>query len=202
MFDLSAEMAATMAELEARDARDRLDGTPREGRLRQIPPETGRLLALLCAGAPAGQVVEVGTSAGYSSLWLSLGCAASGRQLTTFEVDPRKVALARETFTRAGVAEQVELVEGDLRQRTEHLGEVAFCFLDAEKDLYEEIADLVLERLVPGGLLVADNVLSHREELAPFVERSLGDPRLDGVVVPIGKGELVLRRRGTEKAST
>ena len=78
-----------MVALESRDAADRLDGTPRLDRLRQIPPETGRFLALLAASAPDGAWIEIGTSAGYSALWLVLACRATGRILTTFEVLPQ-----------------------------------------------------------------------------------------------------------------
>ncbi len=87
-----------MHDLEERDARDRLDGTPQAQRLRQIPPETGRFLAILLAAAPPGKVIEVGTSAGYSGLWLSLACRLRGDRLITFEKNPEKVRLAQETF--------------------------------------------------------------------------------------------------------
>ncbi len=72
--------------LEELDAKDRLDGTPRLQRLRQIPPETGKFLALLAAGSPEGSMFEIGTSAGYSTLWLSLAAQTLGRKITTFEV--------------------------------------------------------------------------------------------------------------------
>ena len=84
---------ARMRDLEQIDGTDRQDGTPRQQRLRQIPPETGKFLALLAAGAPKGHYVEIGTSAGYSTLWLALACALLGRTITTFEVLPEKVRL-------------------------------------------------------------------------------------------------------------
>jgi caffeoyl-CoA O-methyltransferase len=183
-----------MQELEQRDAVDRKDGTPRMQRLRQIPPETGRFLALLCASAPVGQVIEIGSSAGYSTLWLSLACQSRQDRLTGFEVLPEKVALARETFRLAGVEAMIDLVEGDARQVIDRYTEVAFCFLDAEKEIYADCYEKIVPNLVSGGLLVADNVISHAEELRPFVERALNDPRVDAVVVPIGKGELVCRK--------
>ena len=84
-------MLDRMRILEELDAADRIDDTPRMKRLRQIPPETGRFLAILAASAPEGEVIEIGTSAGYSSLWLSLACQATNRRLRTFEVLPAKV---------------------------------------------------------------------------------------------------------------
>ncbi len=187
-------VAARMRELEELDERDRRDDTPQLERLRQIPPETGRFLALLCAGAPDGQVLEIGTSAGYSGLWLSLACRATGRTLQTYEVLDAKLALARETFSIAGVTDVVDLVAGDFLTRAQDLGEVGFCFLDAEKDVYAAAYEMVVPNLVPGGILVADNVISHQSALQGFVDAAHADPRVDAVVVPIGKGELVCRR--------
>jgi predicted O-methyltransferase YrrM len=182
-----------MAYLEAIDAQDRIDGTPHLQRLRQIPPETGRFLALLAASAPAGGVLEIGTSAGYSSLWLSLACRERGDRLTTFEVLPEKVRLARETFRLAGVEERVELVHADARERLAEHRPVAFCFLDAEKDLYPELFNLVIAGMARGGILVADNVISHQEALQGFIDQAMSEARVDAVVVPIGKGLLVCR---------
>ena len=177
------------------DRRDRLDGTSRLERLRQIPPETGKFIALLAAGCPEGELIEIGTSAGYSALWLSLACMEREQRLTTFELLPEKVAMARETFTQAGVTDFVELVEGDARDQLEQAREIAFCFLDAEKEAYLDLYRLVVPRLVPGGLLVADNAINHREVLAEMLSEALSDERVDALVVPIGKGELVCRRR-------
>lgn len=183
-----------MRYLEGVDARDRTDGTPRMQRLRQITPDTGRLLAMLAAGAPEGACLEIGASAGYSALWLSLGCQASRRRLTTFEILPEKAALARETFRLAGVEDVVTLVEGDARAALPGFAEIAFCFLDAEKEIYSECYDLVIPRLVSGGLLVADNAVNQREKLQPMLERALRDERVDAVIVPVGNGELVCRK--------
>lgn len=183
-----------MSELERRDSVDRHDGTPRSRRLRQIPPETGRFLALLAACAPPGACIEIGTSAGYSTLWLALACRASGRHLTTFEIDAAKVALATATFRAAGVQDVVTLVEGEVQDGIDALEGIGFCFLDVEKDVYGPLYEAVVPRLVPGGVLVADNAISHAPDLAPMIEHALADARVDAVVVPIGKGELVCRR--------
>lgn len=188
-------MASRMRELEAIDERDRDDGTPRLERLRQIPPETGRFVALLAAAAPPGAVIEIGASAGYSTLWLALACREVGRRLTTFEILPEKAALARETFRIADVQDTVELIEGDALLHLEHLSDIAFCFLDAEKEVYGRCYDLVVPRMVHGAFLVADNAINHYETLAPMIDEALADGRIDALVVPIGKGELVCRKR-------
>ncbi len=183
-----------MAFLEAQDQRDRVDGTPHAQRLRQIPPETGRFLALLASAAPQGAILEIGTSAGYSSLWLSLACRQNQRRLTTFELSPFKANLAVETFRLAEVEPWVELVNDDAIAHLANYAQIAFCFLDTEKTLYQACYDLITPRLVPGGWLLADNVISHAEELQPFLDQALHDERLAATIVPIGKGLLLCRK--------
>jgi predicted O-methyltransferase YrrM len=192
--DIPDSILAQMATLEALDARDRLDGTPKVARLRQIPAETGRFLALLAASAPSGPVLEVGTSGGYSGLWLSLACLRRGDSLTTFDLDSDKVRRALGTFSAAGVADRVQVVLGDARQHLAGFAGIAFCFLDTEKDIYLPCYETVIPRLAPGGFLVADNLISHQEELSDFLRMVQADRRVDVLVVPIGKGLLVCRR--------
>lgn len=192
--DIPEPMKVRMRDLEDIDSRDRQDGTPHLKRLRQVPPETGRFIALLAASAPAGAFIEIGTSAGYSTLWLALACRQSGRTITTFEILDEKVKLARETFRQAGVGDVVELVNGDARSHIAGLGGVAFCFLDAEKDVYRDCYDLVVPSLVPGGLLLADNAIDHKQVLEPMLDHALNDARVDALIVPIGKGVLVCRK--------
>jgi predicted O-methyltransferase YrrM len=180
--------------LEQLDAKDREDGTPRLERLRQIPPVTGQFLALLAANAPAGDYVEIGTSAGYSTLWLALACEELGRTITTFEVLPEKVKLARETFRMTGMEDTVRLIEGDARAHLITHDKIGFCFLDAEKEIYAECYEMVIPKLITGGWLVADNAINHRETLQPMLERALADERVDALIVPIGNGELICRK--------
>ncbi len=180
--------------LEEIDRRDRADGTPRLARLRQIPPETGRFIALLAASTPAGSWLEIGTSAGYSTMWLALACKQTGRTLTTFELLPEKILLARETIRLAGIESAVRLVEGDARGSLCDYPQVAFCFLDAEKEVYSDCYDAVVPNLVAGGMLAADNAVSHGDALQPMLEKVMADPRMDSVIVPIGKGILVSRK--------
>lgn len=139
-------------------------------------------------------MVEIGTSGGYSGLWLSLACRQRGDRLTTFDSDVEKSRRAQETFAAAGVLEHVQVVLGDARQHLPGLDGIAFCFLDVEKDIYGECYELVVPRLAPGGFFVADNAISHQEELGDFVQQVRSDTRVDALVVPIGKGLLVCRK--------
>jgi predicted O-methyltransferase YrrM len=193
--DIPESVQSEMTRLEGIDARDRCDVTPRLQRLRQIPSETGRFIALWAATAPPGKYIEIGTSAGYSAIWLSLACRASGRTLTTFEVMDEKVALAKETFARAGVHDVVTLIHADGRVHLETLTDIAFCFLDCEKEAYMDCYEAVIPRLVSGGLLIADNAINHQATLQSMLDRALADPRVDAMIVPIAKGELLCRKR-------
>jgi predicted O-methyltransferase YrrM len=193
--DIPAPVLLTMQELEKTDGEDRVDGTPRLQRLRQIPPETGRFICLLAASSPEGSWIEIGTSAGYSTLWLTLACRERSQTITTFEIMASKSRLAQTTFTDAGVKDVVNLVQDDFLTYVDRLGEIGFCFLDAEKEVYQACYEAVVPRLVLGGLLVADNAISHQDDLSPMLHAALDDPRVDAMVVPIGKGELVCRKR-------
>lgn len=192
--NIRPSIAERMRFLEERDLQDRNDGTPRMQRLRQIPPETGRFIALLAASVPEGNIIEIGASAGYSTLWLTLAAEMLERQVRTFEVLPEKAAMARETFHLAGVEAIVNLVADDARNHLAEMDQIAFCFLDAEKEVYGEIYELVIPRMVKGGIFVADNAINHREALRPMLERALNDERVDALIVPVGKGELVCRK--------
>lgn len=187
-------MQQRMRFLERIDGQDRQDGTLQADRLRQIPPVTGRFLALLAASTPPGKIIEVGTSAGYSTMWLSLACRATGSKITTFEVLDHKSALAAETFALAEIDDIVQAVEGDARDYLSDMADIAFCFLDAEKDIYQDCYDLAVPNMVSGGLFLADNVISHSRSLEPLVRHAAADERVDAVVVPIGKGLLFCRK--------
>jgi len=193
--DIPEPMLARMAQLEETDARDRKDGTARLERLRQVPREVGRFVALLAAGAPAGRWVEIGTSAGYSTLWLALACREVGARVTTFEVLDAKAALARETFALAGVDDVVEFVHADVREHLAALDGIALCFLDSEKSDYGELYEAVVPKLVPGGLLVADNAVGFEDVMQPMLDGARADTRVDAVLVRFLTGQLICRKR-------
>jgi len=193
--EIPKAMLARMRELEKTDQNDRADGTERMMRLRQIPPDTGRFIALLAANCPDGEFVEIGTSAGYSAMWISLALGRRRIKLKTFEVLPEKAALARDTFTLSGIQEKVDLVEGDFLLCGRDLGPIAFCFIDCEKHLYQACFDMVCDKVVSGGLIVADNATNHFDSLKGMMDGAVSDGRFDCVTVPIGKGEFLCRRK-------
>jgi predicted O-methyltransferase YrrM len=192
--DIPGPVLERMKYLEDLDAKHRKEEMEGFKRLRQVPPETGRFIALLCAATPEGACLEIGTSGGYSGMWLSLACRATGKRLTTFEMADAKIEIATETFRKAGVDDIIEIVKGDAREHLGRYGNVAFCFLDAEKDAYDECYELVVPNMVSGGIMAVDNVISHEDILKPWVEKILADERVDALVVPVGSGILVARK--------
>jgi len=193
--DIPRPILDRMRVLEQIDARDRTDGTDRMQRLRQITPEVGKFIALLAAASPPGRCLEIGTSAGYSTLWLALACRATQRRVTTFEILDEKAVLARETFRAAGVTDIVEFVQGDALASLAKYEDIAFCFVDTEKEIYERCYEAVIPNMVPGGIFIADNAISHKEALGPMLDRTLADKRVDALIVPFGTGEVVCRKK-------
>ena len=164
-------------------------------KLRQIPPETGRFLSLLAATSqPSGRWLEIGTSAGYSTLWLALACKIMKNKITSFELDPQKIVLAKETFALAQVEEYIDLVQGDVFDYLPNYHDISLCFLDTEKELYTDCYEIVVPNMVSGGILLADNVISHQSDLQPMIDHALKDTRVDSLVVPIGQGILLCRK--------
>lgn len=192
--NIPKEIKERMDYLESMDKEERLAGKSPAERLRQIPPETGKFLALLAASAPEGSFLEIGTSGGYSALWLALACKELNKKLVTFEVLEEKVKLAQETFKITGLEDVVELIKGDAREYLQNYKKIAFCFLDAEKEDYLDCYEKVVPNMVKGGILIADNVISHKSVLQSMIDRVLKDVRVDALVMPIERGELVCRK--------
>ena len=192
--DIPQSIEVTQGHLKALEAWRIAQGMERKRLLRQISPETGKLLALLLANCPAGDAAEVGTGAGYSALWLALACRATGRKLVTFELDEGKAALARHCLEAASVLDVVELREADALEGLKSLSGISFCFIDAERDMARKAYELALPRLPKGGLVCVDNAISHAAEFQDFLDDAVRDERADGVIVPIGSGLLVCRK--------
>jgi len=190
--DIPAPVRKVMSKLEEQDSRDRVDGTPQSKRLRAIRPEVGEFLLTLATAVRARAIVEVGTSGGYSTMWLALAAKRTGGHVDTYDVDPAKVEFARRNLGEAGLSGFVNLHLEDGCAGLQRLdGQADLVFIDAEKEDYELLLEPAVRALRPGGMLIADNLTSHEEDLAGFREKALGHPLLSGLVVPIGRGELV-----------
>jgi caffeoyl-CoA O-methyltransferase len=178
-----------LARLEAEDAAERDAGLPAAQRSRAVEPTTGRFLFALAASQAGIEVLEIGGSRGYSSIWLASGARVLGGRVVSLEHDPAKCEAWRANVAGAGLDEWAELVEGDAFSTLGSVEDVFdLVFIDAEKDDYEELFVLARPLLEPGGLVVADNVLSHAETLGVYSAARQSDPTLSSVTVPLDRG--------------
>jgi caffeoyl-CoA O-methyltransferase len=196
MFD--ERVRAVLERLERDDAEERERGLPAQERSRAVARSTGQFLFALVASQSDCEVLEIGASRGYSSLWLGAGVRYLGGHLTSLESDPRKIEAWRRNIAEAGLEEWVDLIEGDAHETIPGIGDVFdIVFLDAEKEDYEELFRHARTKLELGALVVADNVLSHEEVLGAYVKARQSDPSLESVTLPLDRGlELSVILRG------
>ena len=182
-------MRAVLERLTAEDADERARGLPQEVRARAVSPTTGQFLFALVAPQNACEVLEIGGSRGYSTIWLAAGARILGGKIVSLEHDPAKCEAWRRNLDEAGLGEWADLVEGDAKENLSAIEDVFdVVFVDAEKEDYERYFELGRSKLEPGGLVVADNVLSHEETLGAYSRARQADPGLESVTVPLDRG--------------
>jgi predicted O-methyltransferase YrrM len=172
----------------------------RTRRMLNITRDTGEFLAVLVRATVARRVLEIGTSNGYSTLWLASAARAIGGSVTTVELAEYKIALAAANFARADLARYISIIHddagrvlGDSRDGTFDL-----VFLDSERPEYPGWWPKLRRVLRPGGLLVVDNATSHPEQMEPFVALVNADAEFSSSLVPVGNGEFLAVRSPAE----
>jgi predicted O-methyltransferase YrrM len=165
-------------------------------RLRNLEPDSARLLALLVRATAARRVLELGTSNGFSTLWLADAVRSVGGQMLSVDIDAARSAQAGENLERAGLRELVELRVEDAAQALGSSSDSGWdmIFLDAERPAYAGYWPDLVRTLRPGGLLAVDNVLSHADEVREFRALVDDDARVLQAVVPTGAGLLLAVR--------
>jgi len=185
---LDERVRSVLARLEEEDEREREAGVPPGERSLAVGPEAGRLLFALIAPNAGCEVLEIGASRGYSTVWLAAAARILGGRVVSLEQDPAKIAAWHRNIAEARLEEWAELVEGDALVTLAALEDgFDVVFLDAWKDDYERLFGLARAKLEPGGVVVADNVVSHAA-LSGYVEARQSDPTLVSITVPIGNG--------------
>jgi len=168
----------------------------RPARWRNLEPETAELLGVLVRAMGARRVLEIGTSNGYSTIWLGDAVEATGGTMVSLEIDPRRTELAAEHLARAGLDGLVELRVDDAADALAGFDDASWdvVFLDAERPAYAGYWPDLVRVLAPPGLLVVDNVISHAGEVADFRALVEADERVVSSLVPIGAGALLVAR--------
>jgi caffeoyl-CoA O-methyltransferase len=175
--------------LEQEDAAERAEGVPAAQRARQVARSTGQFLFAYVAPQTDCEVLEIGGSRGYSTIWLAAGARYLGGRVLSLEADPVKCEAWRANVEEAGLSDWAELVEGDAFETLPRIDDVFdVIFLDAEKDDYESLFGLARTKLEPGAVVIADNVLSHVDTLGAYSKARQGDSTLESVTVPLDRG--------------
>jgi predicted O-methyltransferase YrrM len=186
---LDDRVRAVLARLEADDADERARGVPREERARQVARTTGQFLFAFVAPQTDCEVLEIGGSRGYSSIWLGAGVRYLGGRVLSLENDPAKAEAWRRNVAEAGLEDWVDLIEGDALETVPGIADVFdVVFLDAEKEQYEELFQHARKKLEPGAVVIADNVLSHEDVLGAYSKARQSDPTLESVTLPHDRG--------------
>lgn len=189
---VSEDVEQVLRELEADDQEQRAAGLDRSERWRSIPRETGLFLYQVAMLRRPERIVEVGTSHGYSALWLGLAAERLGAVVHTYEVEDWRHERAVENVARAGLEGTVvpHLVDPDFGAFPE---DIDLAFVDAEKEDYVDHVQHLEPRLASGAVVVADNIESHAESLAGYTDYVRSHPDLFSMLVPVGKGLEVTR---------
>jgi len=199
MTPVNSAFDSLLVELEQFGQANDRSTTERARRMLNITRDTGEFLAVLVRATLARRVLEIGTSNGYSTLWLASAARAIGGAVTTVEQSEYKIGLASATFARSGLAPFISLIHEDAGRVLQRATGGAFdlIFLDSERPEYPGWWPDLKRVLRPGGLLVVDNATSHAEQMAPLVALVKADPEFATSLVPVGNGEFLAARTVT-----
>jgi caffeoyl-CoA O-methyltransferase len=186
---LDDRVRSVLERLEKEDAAERAEGVPLEQRGRQVSRSTGQFLFAYVAPQTDCELLEIGGSRGYSTIWLAAGARYFGGRVLSLEGDPVKCEAWRKNVEEAGLSDWAELIEGDAFETLPQIDDVFdVVFLDAEKDDYERLFVLARPKLEPGAVVIADNVLSHADTLGAYSKARQADPALESVTLPLDRG--------------
>jgi len=194
---MSEQIQRVLAELEAWGKDHDAEEAEHSKKMLNLETETARLISILVQSGRRTRLLEIGTSNGYSTIWLAAATHPMAGHVTSIERSAEKQAMADANLTRAGLRECVTLIQGDAGDVLESLpGVYDLVFLDADRTQYTALLPLLLSRLTPGALVLADNVHSHPQEIADYLQAIDSRPEFAQVVVGVGKGLSVAYKQG------
>lgn len=194
---MDQQMRALLNELYQRGKENDTQQDDRRQKMLNLEPETAQLLSFLVRSSKRTRILEIGTSNGYSTSWLAWSAQQTGGRLTSIDREPQKHVLADANLRRAGLRELVELRCGDATEIVAVLSGPFDCiFFDADRYSAPAQFQLLLPKLTPDALLLADNALSHPQEIAGYLAALDALPAFEKMVIPVGKGLSVAYRAG------
>lgn len=186
----------TLAEIEAWGREHDAQESEHGKKMLNLEPDTARLLSILVQSGRRNRLLEVGTSNGYSTVWLAWAARQNNGHVISIEHSAEKRAMAEENLRRVGLRDTVTLYEGEAERILEEFsGPFDFVFLDADRRIYPTYLALLMTRLTPDVLITADNVHSHPQEIAEYLKDISALPEFEHVVVGVGKGLSIAHRR-------
>lgn len=178
-----------LQEIEEHGRENDARATERPRMMLNLEPASAQLLSILARATGVTRAVEVGTSNAYSTIWLAWSLAPAGGRIISIDRNPDKHVLARENLRLANLQDRVELRTGDAAELVRQLtGTFDLVFLDADRRKFPEILQILLPKLAPKALVIADNVLSHPEEIAEYLQMISSLADFQHTTVPVGKG--------------
>jgi len=169
----------------------------REEKMLNITRDTGEFLAVLVNALNAKTIVEIGTSNGYSTLWLAAAAHSNGGKVHTIEISDYKVSMAKKNFDASGFADVISQIKGDAGDylKTLTAESVDLLFLDSDRIQYGQWWDDIKRIIKPKGVIVIDNAISHLSELEEFFQQIESDNELLTCCVAVGKGEFMATKK-------
>jgi caffeoyl-CoA O-methyltransferase len=184
--------------LEIEDDQQREKNLQSTERNRSIPRDVGEYLSVFLRAMKPKLIVEVGTSVGYSTLWLGMSAKSFGGKVISYEIDSERANKAKQNITEAGLSDVIEIIHSDFNF-AEIPNNIDFVFFDQEKSDYVPHFKKIFSKINPGGVIIADNVISHFEELRLYIELVRDNKECDSVMNPIGNGLEVTYKHNTNE---
>jgi len=179
----------TLFDKDTQDVLKSLEETQKE--FWNISRVTAEFLNVLIRQEKAKNVLEIGTSNGYSGIWLAKALKETGGKLTTIEYWAKRLDVAKENFKICGVDDVVETIQGSALEILESLPEdyiIDIAFIDANKSEYVKYFEIIDKHLKPGGIIACDNVLSHEAKCQPFIDAINSNPNYENVILNLPAG--------------
>jgi predicted O-methyltransferase YrrM len=186
---MEPELFDTLSALERRDEKERMRGVAGSERLNILDPDSAKYISIIAIAKKAQTIVEVGSGAGYSTLWLAYAASVTGGKVATCEIDPARAGEVKANLAGAGLADYAEVLIGDARETLRGRVEpVDLLLIDADFGQYETYFDVVYKRMGIGSVVIANNVVAAENELADYVTYVQNHPNLESVTIPLGQG--------------